>query len=179
MNKIYQKSPGGNKTAGFTLIELLVVVLIIGILAAIALPQYEKAVEKSRAAEAVSWLKILRDQQAVCIMEHGGYEPVCGQPDEPGEPSLFNSSGITLPGSLDNDCGYYSGCISTKYFTYYVDGQYITAERNPFENSKYMLETTALSGSPYSYNRISCGSEDGWCQKAGFIKEENGSWYQP
>ena len=46
-----------NGNNAFTLIELLVVVLIIGILAAVAVPQYEKVVERSKATQALTLLK--------------------------------------------------------------------------------------------------------------------------
>ena len=59
-----------NKRA-FTLIELLVVVLIIGILAAVALPQYQKAVHKARWAEAQTNLKTLDSAVKACEMAHG------------------------------------------------------------------------------------------------------------
>ena len=75
---------------GFTLIELLVVVLIIGILAAIALPQYELAVEKSRVSEALIHLKAIEQAADLCALANGIPE------DEPG--CYFNEIDIQIPG---------------------------------------------------------------------------------
>lgn len=58
---------------GFTLIELLVVVLIMGILASVAMPQYFITVEKSRASEAIDALSAIASSEERYYMQKGEY----------------------------------------------------------------------------------------------------------
>jgi len=58
---------------GFSIIELLVVVLIIGVLAAIALPQYQKAVERARAATIFPLLKAIGEAEDNYFLLYGRY----------------------------------------------------------------------------------------------------------
>ena len=67
------KNANISRLGGFTLIELLVVVLIIGILAAMALPQYFKAVERSRMAEAVTLMDSVAKAQRRKFMQTNRY----------------------------------------------------------------------------------------------------------
>lgn len=85
MNKIYLKPffgvknpvkhglDGLAKRSGFTLIELLVVVLIIGVLAAAALPQYRVAVEKARVLRVLPLMRSISEAKQRYYMETGNY----------------------------------------------------------------------------------------------------------
>ncbi len=173
-----------NKNA-FTLIELLVVVLIIGVLAAVALPQYTSTVEKSRSAEILTLANAFRNSLDRYMMEH----------------SITPNNPEACPQNLDDyDINYnfdklypeywgsggsgVDGIYLAKYYQFRISG-YCGAEiRRTNEN----LQDTSQSGGNYYYAivvhpssqsstgnpSISCsyGNEKGygkdWCQIIGF-----------
>ena len=81
MSKTCKKTSPSNINAGFTLIELLVVVLIIGILSAISIPLYQRAVEKSQFSSGFPLAKTLVQQQELFYLANGYYAKSLSQLD--------------------------------------------------------------------------------------------------
>ena len=92
---------------GFTLIELLVVVLIIGILAAVALPQYQKAVAKARATNTLAFLNAVAKGVDLYELENGF------PANTSDSVNFFSQDGVN---ELNVDVSSYIECGQTGYY---------------------------------------------------------------
>jgi type II secretion system protein G len=89
--------------SGFTLVEILIVVVILGILAAIVIPQFTDASEQAKESSLVSDLQTMRSQVELFKVHHNGLVPGAGGGTTPEQAltGLTNVSGAvqTAPGT--------------------------------------------------------------------------------
>ena len=155
---------------GFTLIELLVVVLIIGILAALALPQYQKAVWRSRVAEAKTVLSSLQKASSLAYLETGEHPQI-------------DSLAVTIPDSKNwryelDECCLGNGTFGCSWRAY---------EKTTGNGSVYLVdeEYTKACGDGEDVQAIYKGffcesSKDKFCSMLGFTKRfDEVYWHEP
>ncbi len=153
------KNANLSRLGGFTLIELLVVVLIIGILAAMALPNYQRATELSRVGAALAFSRSVRDAVDRYYMAHGRF---------PATPEVLDI-GLT-------NCPKYFYC----QFTYLAsDGKFELFRRNgPFD---YAI-TSRSAVSPSLPNTLYCAAQTDnpkgveFCQQWGDASPSGDGW---
>ena len=81
------------RASGFTLIEILIVVIILGILAAIVIPQFSNASSDARKASLQSTVQTLRSQVALYKLQHGDTLPnIVGKGDATSWGPMINTS---------------------------------------------------------------------------------------
>ncbi len=120
------------KNKGFTLIEMLVVVLIIGILAGIALPQYKMAVTKAKVASILPYMRDWYNALALFKLQHGAYCPDdlgCVPPSDMGSswPADWGCNDESMYCSTD-----YWDCTPNEESTGYVACQHNIDSKNSF-----------------------------------------------
>ena len=124
-----------HRSKGFTLVEILIVVVILGILAAIVIPQFTNASESAKSSSLVSQLQTVRSQLELYQVQHNGSYPTLAQ--------LQASWGVmTTKTDVDGTLNAASGAY----------GPYLQQPpKNAIANSS-TVATTAANGVGWVYN---------------------------
>lgn len=128
------------KNQGFTLVEILIVVVILGILAAIVIPQFSDASTQSKVSSAKSSLQTLRSQISLYKIQHNDTAPALAT-FESQMTSVTNAAGTVNP----------TDAQARDAANGYVYGPYLQAmPKNPF-NDKATLAAEAITGNGWVY----------------------------
>lgn len=131
---------------GFTLVEILIVVVILGILAAIVIPQFTNASESAKASSLASQLQSIRSQVELYKNQHNGNEPDL----------TANWDQFTMYTDIDGN----TSATKDSTFTY---GPYMQKPAvNPFEDS------STVEGDPETEGTAAAGT--GWAWRGGTLK---------
>ena len=174
MKKISKKM-----SEGFTLIEMLVVVLIIGILAGIALPQYNRAVEKSKVAQALITIKYMKDRGDESMLTNNNWE----------RPLSNENISIELPSDWVDKTEDGDGCqtfcsqewcfanCAADWGDIYPSGDPSFPIAIRIKNGSDVLEGGYLYSLQYDRNnKLYCCDSDTYCKMIAKEETNNGCW---
>ena len=123
---------------GFTLVEILIVVVILGILAAIVVPQFTSASESARGSSLVTLLQTIRSQLELAQIQHNGTYP-----------DLVTDGWAVMTSQTETDIAYTIPATPDGNEV----GPYLQQPpNNPFENSSTVVASTTAAAAGQGWN---------------------------